>query len=64
MLGPGLDRMGCGIRWLGLADDDISDIGAEALIAALLDRPGKTRLNLYDNPIGPELRRAVGKDCV
>ena len=56
--------MGCGIRWLGLADDDISDIGAEALIAALLDRPGKTRLNLYDNPIGPELRRAVGKDCV
>ena len=54
------ERRGCGVWWLGLADNGITDGGATALAAALQERAGITRLNLSDNRVGPELQRILG----
>jgi hypothetical protein len=55
------ERRGCGVWWLGLAENGITDGGAAALVSALQERVGLTRLNLSDNGVGPELQRSLGE---
>ena len=54
-------RRGCGLKWLGLADNGIGECGGAALAAALQERRGATRINVSDNQVGQDVLRILGE---